>query len=67
MLADPPAVILDEASAEAGSAHAGELEAAATALVRGRTALVVAHRLSQARACDRVVVLEEGRVIEEGT
>lgn len=67
VLADPPAVILDEASAEAGSAHAGELEAAATALVRGRTALVVAHRLSQARACDRVVVLEEGRVVEEGT
>lgn len=66
-LADPPIVILDEASAEAGSAHARELDEAATALVRGRTAIVVAHRLSQARACDRILVMDEGRITEHGT
>ncbi|MBS2533503.1 ABC transporter ATP-binding protein [Catenulispora sp. NF23] len=66
-LADPPVVVLDEASAEAGSAHAHELEEAATALMRGRTAVVVAHRLSQARVCDRVLVMDHGRVVEQGT
>ena len=66
-LADPPIVVLDEASAEAGSAHARELEAAATALVRGRTAIVVAHRLSQARTCDQILVMDDGRITEHGT
>ncbi|MFJ6728411.1 ABC transporter ATP-binding protein [Streptomyces sp. NPDC091281] len=66
-LADPPVVVLDEATAEAGSAHARVLEDAAHALVRGRTALVVAHRLSQARRCDRIAVLADGRVAELGT
>ena len=66
-LADPPIVILDEASAEAGSAHARELDEAATALVRGRTAIVVAHRLSQARACDQILVMDDGRIAERGT
>ncbi|MEZ0110301.1 ATP-binding cassette subfamily C protein [Catenulispora sp. EB89] len=67
VLADPPIVVLDEASAEAGSAHARDLEQAATALARGRTALVVAHRLSQARACDRILVMEDGAIVENGT
>jgi ATP-binding cassette subfamily C protein len=43
------------------------LEAAAEAALEGRTALVVAHRLTQAAAADRVVVLSEGRVAESGT
>jgi ATP-binding cassette subfamily C protein len=43
------------------------LEAAAEAALEGRTALVVAHRLTQAAAADRVVVLAEGRVAESGT
>ncbi|MFI1415231.1 ABC transporter ATP-binding protein [Streptomyces sp. NPDC020707] len=67
MLADPPIVVLDEATAEAGSAHARVLEDGAQALVRGRTALVVAHRLSQARRCDRIAVLADGHVKELGT
>jgi ATP-binding cassette subfamily C protein len=66
-LADPPIVILDEATAEAGSAGARTLEAAADAILRGRTALVIAHRLSQAEASDRIVVLDRGRVVEQGT
>ncbi|MDM7488354.1 ABC transporter ATP-binding protein [Rhodococcus sp. CSLK01-03] len=66
LIADPQVVVLDEATAEAGSAGARALEAAAAVVTRGRTALVVAHRLTQAAAADRVVVLEAGRVVEEG-
>ena len=67
LLVDPAVAVLDEATAEAGSAGARRLEAAADAAVAGRTALVVAHRLTQAVAADRVVVLDAGRVVEEGT
>ncbi|MDV6283710.1 ABC transporter ATP-binding protein [Rhodococcus jostii] len=66
VLANPPVAILDEATAEAGSAGARELEASAEAATRGRTTLVVAHRLTQAAAADRVVVLEHGRIVEQG-
>jgi ATP-binding cassette, subfamily C, bacterial len=67
VLADPPIAILDEATAEAGSAGARILETAAHAALSGRTALIVAHRLSQAASADRIVVLEDGRVSETGT
>ncbi|MCA2218285.1 ABC transporter ATP-binding protein [Jidongwangia harbinensis] len=66
-LRDPPAVVLDEATAEAGSAGARDLDEAAAALIDGRTAIVVAHRLTQARACDRIAVLAGGRIAETGT
>lgn len=66
VLADPPVVILDEATAEAGSAGARDLEISALAAMRGRTSLVVAHRLTQAASADRVVVLEHGRIVEDG-
>ncbi|WP_433220992.1 ABC transporter ATP-binding protein [Dactylosporangium sp. CS-047395] len=67
VLADPALAILDEATAEAGSTHAGLLDRAAAAALHGRTGLVIAHRLSQAAACDRVVVMDHGRIIETGT
>jgi ATP-binding cassette subfamily C protein len=67
VLADRPVVILDEATADAGSSGARELEAAARRATAGRTALVVAHRLTQAVAADMVVVLHAGRVLEQGT
>ncbi|GEL20829.1 ABC transporter ATP-binding protein [Pseudonocardia asaccharolytica] len=67
VLADPPLAILDEATAEAGSAGSRVLEAAARRALAGRTALVVAHRLTQAASADRVVVLEAGRVVEQGS
>jgi ATP-binding cassette subfamily C protein len=66
-LADPRLVILDEATAEAGSTDAGRLDHAAAAVLEGRTGLVVAHRLSQAASADRVVVMARGRVVELGT
>ncbi len=65
-LLDPPVAVLDEATAEAGSAGAHALELAAQSVIAGRTAIVVAHRLSQAAAADRVVVLEHGTIVEDG-
>jgi len=67
LLADPELAILDEATAEADSAHASLLDRTAEAALRGRTGLVIAHRLSQAASCDRIVVMEHGRIIEVGT
>ena len=67
VLADPPVVVLDEATAEAGSAGARRLEAAAEAALEGRTGIVIAHRLTQAAIADRIVVMEEGAIAEEGT
>jgi len=66
VLADPSVAVLDEATAEAGSSGARELELAARAATKGRSTLVVAHRLTQAAAADRVVVLEHGRILEQG-
>lgn len=66
VLADPEFAILDEASSEAGSTHAGLLDRAADTALAGRTGLVIAHRLSQAAACDYIVVMEQGRIVEEG-
>lgn len=67
VLADPAVAVLDEATAEAGSAGARVLERATDAALAGRTAVVIAHRLTQAAAADRVVVLDKGRVVEVGT
>ncbi|MDN5720438.1 ABC transporter ATP-binding protein [Corynebacterium sp.] len=66
LLRDPRVVVLDEATAEAGSAGAQALEAAARRLTEGRTALTVAHRLDQARLADEVLVMEDGRIVEQG-
>ena len=66
-LADPDVVILDEATAEAGSAGARRLDAAAAAVLENRAGLVVAHRLSQAVSADRILVMDHGRVVESGT
>ncbi|OQQ14157.1 multidrug ABC transporter permease [Streptomyces sp. M41(2017)] len=66
VLTDPPVAVLDEATAEAGSTGARLLERAAARAVEGRTALVVAHRLTQAATADRIVVMEDGRIVESG-
>lgn len=64
-LADPALIVLDEATAH-GDGDRG-LDVAASALVRDRSALVIAHRLSQAVECDRILVMESGRIVESGT
>ena len=67
LLVDPYVVVLDEATAEADSHSSQELQYAVDAVTRDRTTLLVAHRLSQARTADRVVVLDAGQVREDGS
>ncbi|MXG29949.1 ABC transporter transmembrane domain-containing protein [Streptomyces sp. YIM 132580] len=67
LLADPPVVVLDEATAESGPRTRALLQGALARVTEGRTSVVVAHRLEQARLADRVVVLRDGGVAEQGT
>ncbi|WP_293951567.1 ABC transporter ATP-binding protein [uncultured Corynebacterium sp.] len=67
LLLDPAIVIMDEATAEAGSAGAGALEHAADEVTHERSALVVAHRLDQASRADQVLVMDKGQIVERGT
>ena len=66
-LADPAVVVLDEATSSLDSESERAIEAAMEDLLRGRSTLIIAHRLSTVRRADRVVVLEHGRIVEQGT
>lgn len=67
MAHDPPVVLLDEATASVDTLTEARLQAATQAVFERKTAVVVAHRLSTVVDADRIVVLDEGRVIEVGT
>jgi ATP-binding cassette subfamily B protein len=67
LLADPRLLILDEATSSVDIAGEAVIEEALARLLAGRTAFVVAHRLSTIRRADLIVVLENGGVIEQGT
>lgn len=67
ILADPDVVILDEATADVGLQHRAAVDAAVTALRRDRTVIFVAHRLQQVVTADLVVVVADGRVVQQGT
>lgn len=66
LLRDPGLVILDEASSRLDPATEGLLERAVERLLAGRTAIIIAHRLSTVRRADRLLILEGGRVAEQG-
>ncbi|MGY6269748.1 ABC transporter ATP-binding protein [Achromobacter denitrificans] len=66
-LADAPILILDEATSSLDSESEVLIQRAMDRLMEGRTTLVVAHRLSTVRALDRLLVMDRGRVIEEGS
>lgn len=66
LLATPRVVLLDEATANLDLRSESRVEMALDRVLQGRTAIVVAHRLSTAMNSDRVVVLERGRVVEDG-
>ena len=67
MLKDARVVIVDEALSSVDTETEETLRKALKELLRGRTGIVIAHRLTMARDCDRVVVLADGRVVEQGT
>jgi ATP-binding cassette subfamily B protein len=67
LLARPRVVILDEATAHLDSTSEAAVQAALAEALAGRTAVVIAHRLSTVRAADLILVIEDGRVIERGT
>jgi len=66
LLKRPSIVILDEATAHLDSESEAAVQRALTVALEGRTALVIAHRLSTVRAADQILVLDEGRIVERG-
>ena len=67
LLKAPPVVILDEATAHLDSESEAAVQRALAEALVGRTAIVIAHRLSTIRQADAIVVLQDGRVVEQGT
>ncbi|MBR3363887.1 MAG: ATP-binding cassette domain-containing protein, partial [Solobacterium sp.] len=67
LLKDAPIVVLDEATAFADPENEALIQKAFSALMKGRTVIMIAHRLSTVVGADKIVVLDSGRVIEQGT
>ena len=67
ILKDAPVLVLDEATSALDSEVEAEIQQALDEVMRGKTVLAIAHRLSTVRHADRIIVLEEGRIEEQGT
>ncbi|MGX1546638.1 ABC transporter ATP-binding protein [Streptomyces adustus] len=67
LLADPAVLILDEATSSLDIPGERAVQQAMTTVLRGRTAVVIAHRLSTVEIADRVLVMEHGRIVEDGS
>lgn len=67
ILADPAILILDEATSSVDTRTEAHIQKAMTELMKGRTSFVIAHRLSTIRDADLILVMNHGKVIEQGT
>ena len=67
LLKNSPVLILDEATAALDNESERRVQAELTTLMRGRTTLVIAHRLSTVEGADRIIVLDKGRIVEMGS
>jgi ATP-binding cassette subfamily B protein len=67
ILKNPPILLLDEATSALDAESEREVQMALDAVLPGRTSLTIAHRLSTVMQADRIIVLEDGAVIEQGT
>jgi len=67
LLVDPRVLILDEATSSVDTVTEALIQDALERLLAGRTAIVIAHRLSTVRNADRIYVIDEGRIVEQGT
>ncbi|MGB1381096.1 MAG: ABC transporter ATP-binding protein [Ilumatobacteraceae bacterium] len=67
LLKDPAIMILDEATSHLDNDNEAHVQAALDAALHGRTAIVIAHRLTTVRSADRIAVLDDGRIVEIGT
>jgi len=67
MLKDAPIQILDEATSALDNQTEARIQRALTALTKGRTTFVIAHRLTTVREADQILVLKDGRLVEQGT
>ena len=67
ILADPAIFVLDEATSSIDTETEQRIQAAADKLLRGRTSFIIAHRLSTVRNADRILVIDGGRVLEQGS
>ena len=66
ILADPRILVLDEATASVDTITEQKIQRAIDTIIRGRTSIVIAHRLSTVRDADIILVVKEGRIIEQG-
>ena len=67
LLKDPPILILDEATSALDAGTEQKLQLALEEVMKGRTTFVIAHRLATIRNADHIVMLEKGRIVEQGT
>ena len=67
ILADPAIFVLDEATSSIDTVSEQRIQAAADKLLQGRTSFIIAHRLSTVRNADRILVIDGGRILEEGS